>query len=45
MTVTRGDLQTLDDEQLLNDTVMDFYIKVYVHERTYKRKDIDTCMF
>jgi Ulp1 family protease len=28
VTVTRGDLNTLADEELLNDTVMDFYIKV-----------------
>jgi len=27
VTVTRGDLNTLADEELLNDTVMDFYIK------------------
>ena len=42
VTMTRADLGTLEDEELLNDTVMDFYIKCKLYSktsaRTYTRK-------
>jgi hypothetical protein len=43
VTVTRGDLNTLADEELLNDTVMDFYIKYL--EANLKAAQREECHF